>query len=280
MANSARSRSRMPAAEGSASRTARVWRACASDQRRTSSASPSSSQRYGSGTATPCRTSTVSPVGVGGGSDDALIEAALAAADVAPAALGLERPAPLERWIEVARRGGAVRRRPARARTVARASRGPVAAGAAAHARRTRRPVLGLVHPQRTALEVLPVHQADRLLRRLVVLELHEGEPSWASGLPVGGDLGIHHLAGRAEGLDQLIARDVEAQVSDEDLVRNGRLSSINDPTARCHLSRGDRTRSPGRGSRGRRTVAESRGLCRRAAFSNHLSTRELAARL
>src|SRR5713101_1552664 len=185
--------------------------------------------------ATPCRTSTVSPRRVGGGGDGGLIEAALATADVAPAAIGLERPSPLERWIEVAGRGGAVRRRPARTRTIARASRGPVASGTAAHAGRTRRPVLGLVHPERTALEVLPVHQADRLLRRLVVLELHEGEPTWTSGLTVGGDLGIHHLSGRAEGLDQLIARDVEAQVSDEDLVRNGRLSSINDPTARCH---------------------------------------------
>jgi hypothetical protein len=126
---------------------------------------------------------------------------------------------------------------PPGARTVAAAARGPVSAAAArtaAHARRTRRPVLGLVHPQGTALEVLPVHEADRLLCGVVVLELHEGEPARASGLAVRGDFRVHDLARGAERLDQLVARDVEAQVSDKDLVRNGRLSRINFPTARC----------------------------------------------
>ena len=44
----------------------------------------------------------------------------------------------------------------------------------------------------------------------------------------------VHHFARGAESLDQLVARDVEAQVSDKDLVRNGRLSRINFPTALC----------------------------------------------
>src|SRR5438874_6276180 len=226
MENSTRRRSRMAEAKGIASRAARVWRPCASDHRRTSSAAPSSSQRYGSRTSTPCRTSTTSSVRVGGGGAGVLIEAALATADVPPAALRLEGPATLEGRIEVAGGSRAERRRPARARTIAAgAGRAVSSAGAAAHSRRTRRPILRFVDPQGTALEVLPVHQADRLLCRLVVLELHEGEPSGTSGLTVGGDFRVHHLARRAEGLDQLVARDVEAQVSDKDLVRNGRLS-------------------------------------------------------
>src|SRR5258706_9103929 len=227
MENSARRRSRMAEAKGMASRAARVWRPCASDHARTSSASPSSSQRYGSRTSTPCRTSTTSSVRVGGGgAAEVLIEAALATADVPPAALRLEGPATLEGRIEVAAGSRAERRRPARARTIAAgAGRTVSSAGTAAHSRRTRRPILPFVDPHGTTLEVLPVHQADRLLCRLVVLELHEGEPSGTSGLTVGGDFRVHHLARRAEGLDQLVARDVEAQVSDKDLVRNGRLS-------------------------------------------------------
>src|SRR5258708_3316450 len=87
-------------------------------------------------------------------------------------------------------------------------------------------PVLGLVHAQGSTLQVLPVHQRDRLLGCVVVLELHEGEASGTSGLAVGGHLRIHDLAGGTESLNELLTRDVEAQVAHKHLIRNGRTSS------------------------------------------------------
>src|SRR5262249_40932560 len=124
-----------------------------------------------------------------------------------------------------------------------------------------------------TTLEVLPVHQADGLLCGLVVLELDEGESTGTSGLSVRGNLGVHHLAGGAERLDQLIASDVEAQVSDEDLVRNGRLSSVNFPTARCRRQAATEHEPRGAAAGVRRTVTESRRQCS-AGLERHVSTR------
>src|SRR6266545_1343587 len=109
----------------------------------------------------------------GSGRRGRLVEAALAATDIAAAALALEGPPPVVHRRELVEGRGAVAR-PGRP-IAARPERG------AAHARRARRPVLGFVDPQGPALEVLAVHQADGLLGRLVVLELDEGE---AAGTP------------------------------------------------------------------------------------------------
>jgi hypothetical protein len=66
------------------------------------------------------------------------------------------------------------------------------------------------------------VQKCDGLLRRLLVLELDEREPTRPAGLPVGGNLRVHHLAGGTEGFEQLLTRHVVAQVADEHLFRNG----------------------------------------------------------
>src|SRR5262245_60618445 len=49
--------------------------------------------------------------------------------------------------------------------------------------------VLGLVHHQRAAAEVLPVQLGDGLLRLVRVLQVDEGEPARPSRVPVGDDL-------------------------------------------------------------------------------------------
>src|SRR5262249_9718748 len=93
------------------------------------------------------------------------------------------------------------------------------AEGRAAGSRGARRPVLGLVHAQGTALEVLPVHEGDGLLRGVVVLELDEGKTPGAPRLAVGGELRIDDPAGRTERGDELLAGHVEAQVAHENLL-------------------------------------------------------------
>src|SRR5262245_52591841 len=153
-----------------------------------------------------------------------LVKPPLAATDVPAASSGLlERPATIvERHVAAeARRGIRSSARPATACT----ERGtePPRSARAGGARGT---VLGLVHPEGASLQVPAVHQADRLLRRLFVLELHEGEPSRAPGLAVRGHLRIHDLPGSAKRLDELLAGDVEAQIAHEHLVRNGPFSS------------------------------------------------------
>jgi hypothetical protein len=148
------------------------------------------------------------------------IESALASAQPAPApGAALGGPAVLERAIfpEVGRRGRNVR--PRRAAPVA--STGGAGPPGGEATPRTRRPVLGLVDAQGPALEVAAVHGRDAFLGRVVVLELHEGEAPRSARFAIGGQLGVDDLAHLLECLDELVAGDVEAQVADEDLVRN-----------------------------------------------------------
>ncbi len=72
-------------------------------------------------------------------------------------------------------------------------------------------------------MQTLSVELLDGLLRRLVGLELDEGEAARTSRFPVGGHLDVHDPPGDAKGLEDFLARGVEAQVTHEDLVRNGR---------------------------------------------------------
>jgi hypothetical protein len=155
------------------------------------------------------------------------VEAALATAQPAAAA-----GAPLRGTPSVERTGTKVGRGSEGGGSAA--SRSTVAAAAAAFAIAEGRPgaagaraagpgrtVLGLVHAQGPSLEVAAVHGGDALLRRIVVLELHEGEAAGAARLAIGGQLGVDDLAYCGECLEELVARDVEAQIADEDLVRN-----------------------------------------------------------
>jgi hypothetical protein len=159
-----------------------------------------------------------------------LIEAALATADVAAAALVLEAAAAAiaEAAAEVVahgRRGGEFARPPISEAAGTRCAEGrPRTSGASAA--RTWRAVLGFVHPQRATLQRLAVQQTDRLGGGVVVFELDERESARTACLTVGGDLGVEDLAGGAEGFDELLTCDVVAQVANKNLVRNGRLSS------------------------------------------------------
>jgi hypothetical protein len=119
------------------------------------------------------------------------------------------------------------------------------------------RSILSFVDAERPTLEIAAVQQLDGLLGGLVVLELDECEPTRSSGLAIRGHFRVHDLACGAERFNELLARDIEAQVPHEHLVRNGRISSLRSHRRPLPHRSGRRARPGARRPGARGTVAE-----------------------
>lgn len=150
-------------------------------------------------------------------------EAALARAQPASAALALvgttahsathlarERVARGEDvlgWRE--RRAGRSRRRTISAST---------AAGGA------RRTIFRAVHAQTAPTEIVAVELANRVGCFRIGCELGEGETTGAAGLAVCSDVNAGNLSRLRQQCRELVLSSIEAQIADEDFVRNDRL--------------------------------------------------------
>ena len=84
-------------------------------------------------------------------------------------------------------------------------------------AERTARAILGHVHAQRTALEVLAVELADGLLRLLLVRELDEREAARPAGGAIDRNGDVDDVAGCSEDALQLMLGRVVGKVPHED---------------------------------------------------------------
>ena len=94
----------------------------------------------------------------------------------------------------------------------------------AASACRSLRPILGAVHAQAPAAEIVTVELKNGGGGLGIGPELGEGEAARASGLPIGTDVNAGDLSGLRQQRGELLLGRVEAQITDEDLVRNDRL--------------------------------------------------------
>lgn len=121
------------------------------------------------------------------------LESSLAPADTSSAPLVLGRTTAVER------------RRPIAV---------PAAAAAAVGRERALRFGLSFIDPQRPAGQLFTIECFDRFRGIVFALELDEGKPAHATGHPVEGH---HHVLDRTDGperLEQLLARNVETQIT------------------------------------------------------------------
>ena len=93
-----------------------------------------------------------------------------------------------------------------------------------ASTRRSLRAIFGIVDPEATSTEVVPVETANRVGGLGVGCELGESEPARPSGLAIGTDVDAGNLSSLGQQCGELLLGRVEAQITDEDLVRNDRL--------------------------------------------------------
>src|SRR5690606_29466193 len=120
-------------------------------------------------------------------------------------------------WARCAAPGGRLPAAAAIAATTAAAAAEAAAAtttAAAAEAARALRPLLGLVHPQRAAVELRAVHLLDRGLRRLRRGHLDEPEAAGPAGLALGHQLHLDRLTELGERVAQRLLGGREGEVS------------------------------------------------------------------
>ena len=86
----------------------------------------------------------------------------------------------------------------------------------------TRRAVLGEVDAQRTTAQVSAVQHVDALLGRFALLEFDERKSARTPRCAVGGNLRVEDCPCGTESREQLLTGYFVAEVSDENLVRNG----------------------------------------------------------
>jgi hypothetical protein len=94
----------------------------------------------------------------------------------------------------------------------------PEAAAAAAAAWRTpaaRRTLVGRVHAERAALEIVAVHPRDGVFGHLGRTHRDEAEAAGAAALAIEDDVGVHDLPRLSERLTQDLFRHVEGKVAD-----------------------------------------------------------------
>lgn len=82
--------------------------------------------------------------------------------------------------------------------------------------RRSALPLFSLIDSKIPAVKLVPVESVHGLFRGLLLLKLHEGESSGASGIAFGRQENIPNLTHFREESFELTSRRIEAHVSDK----------------------------------------------------------------